>query len=54
MQRVAVAGGDLFRLSASLLNDPLQWYVLAQENALTDILVQGLTLLSLRDAPTKP
>lgn len=54
MQRVAVAGGDLFRLSASLLNDPLQWYVLAQGNALDDVLVQGLIILSLPNAPAKP
>ena len=51
MNEVAVAGGDLFRVAASLLGDPLLWTEIAQANALEDILVQGMIVLQVPDAP---
>ena len=53
MNEVAVAGGDLFRIAASLLGDPLLWAEIAQANALQDILVQGVIVLRVPDAPAK-
>lgn len=50
MNEVAVAGGDLFRIAASLLGDPLLWTEIAQANALEDILVQGVVTLQVPDA----
>jgi nucleoid-associated protein YgaU len=53
MSEVAVAGGDLFRIAASLLGDPLLWTEIAQANAIEDVLVQGVTVLQVPDAPSK-
>ena len=53
MSEVAVAGGDLFRIAASLLGDPLRWAEIAQANALQDVLVQSVVVLQVPDAPSK-
>ena len=53
MNEVAVAGGDLFRVAASLLGDPLLWTEIARANALEDILVQGVVVLQVPDAPSE-
>ncbi len=54
MGEVAVAGGDLFRIAASLLGDPTLWSEIAQANSLEDILVEGLTILQVPNAPANP
>ena len=53
MREVAVAGGDLFRIAATLLGDPTRWAEVAQANALEDILVKGLAVLQVPNAPAK-
>ena len=54
MREVAIAGGDLFRIAAALLGDPTLWSEIAQANALEDMLVQGLAVLQVPDAPANP
>ena len=53
MSEVAVTGGDLFRVAASLLGDPLLWTEIAQANALEDILLRGVVVLQVPDAQSK-
>lgn len=47
MREVAVAGGDLFRIAAEYLDDPLQWAAVAATNGLEDFLVEGVAVLVL-------
>ena len=54
MREVAIAGGDLFRIAAALLGDPTLWAEIAQANTLEDILVEGLIVLQVPDAPANP
>lgn len=54
MREVAIAGGDLFRIAAGLLGDPLLWAVIAEANGLEDMLVEGLVVLKVPDAAAAP
>jgi hypothetical protein len=49
MQTITVAGGTLFNLAATYLNDATQWIRIAQANNLSDPILQGLTTLVIPD-----
>ncbi len=44
-QVIVVAGGNLFALAAKYLNDATQWIRIAQANALSDPVLQGVNTL---------
>ena len=45
--RIAVAGGNLFRIAAEQLGDATQWIRIAQLNGISDPMLTGLTTLQL-------
>ena len=47
MRTVIVTGGSLFQVAAEYLGDATQWIRIAQLNALTDPMLQGLVALRL-------
>jgi hypothetical protein len=53
VREVAIAGGDLFRIAATLLGDPLRWAEIAELNQIDDVLVAGLVVLKVPDATTE-
>lgn len=44
MQTIEVAGGNLYALAAQYLNDASQWIRIAQQNGLTDPVLNVATL----------
>ena len=44
---IAVTGGSLFQIALSYLGDATQWVRIAQLNALSDPMLQGLVTLQL-------
>jgi nucleoid-associated protein YgaU len=49
MQTITVAGGNLFAIAAQYLGDATQWLRIAQENNLSDPMLQGLVTLVIPD-----
>ena len=49
MQTITVAGGNLFRIAASTLNDATQWIRIAQLNGLSDPMLSGTVTLLIPD-----
>ena len=49
MRTIVVTGGSLFRIAADHLGDATQWIRIAQLNALSDPMLQGLVTLRLPD-----
>jgi hypothetical protein len=49
MQTITVAGGTLFNLAATYLNDATQWIRIAQANDLSDPILQGVVTLIIPD-----
>lgn len=49
MQTITVAGGNLFRLAATQLNDATQWIRIAQANSLGDPNLTGVVTLVIPD-----
>lgn len=49
MQTITIAGGNLFRLAATYLDDATQWIRIAQLNGLDDPLLSGLITLMIPD-----
>lgn len=49
MQIIQVAGGDLFRVAATYLNDATQWIRIAQLNAISDPWLAGPATLRIPD-----
>lgn len=49
MRTITVAGGTLFHLAASELNDATQWIRLAQLNLLVDPQIRGVVTLKIPD-----
>ena len=49
MQTITVAGGNLFRIAASTLNDATQWIRIAQLNGLSDPWLTGPVTLRIPD-----
>ncbi len=47
MRTITVAGGTLFHLAASELNDATQWNRIAQLNALSDPILHGVVTLKI-------
>ena len=45
--RIAVAGGNLFRIASEQLDDATQWIRIAQLNGISDPMLTGLTTLLL-------
>ncbi len=45
MQTIQIAGGDLFRVAATYLNDATQWIRIAQLNAISDPWLSAATTL---------
>lgn len=49
MQTIEVAGGDLFRVAATYLNDATQWIRIAQLNDIADPWLSGTVTLRIPD-----
>lgn len=49
MRTVVVTGGSLFEIASRYLGDATQWIRIAQLNALSDPMLQGLVTLRLPD-----
>ena len=49
MRMITVAGGNLFQLAAQYLNDATQWIRIAQQNGLSDPMLNGVTNLLIPD-----
>ncbi len=47
MRTVVATGGTLFQIASEYLGDATQWIRIAQLNALTDSMLQGLVTLRL-------
>ncbi len=44
---ITVAGGNLFAVAAKYLGDATQWIRIAQQNKITDPVLQGVNTLSI-------
>ena len=49
MRSITVAGGNLFQIAAEQLGDPTQWLRIAQQNRLSDPMLQGVVTLLIPD-----
>lgn len=49
MRTLTTAGGTLFHLAATELGDATQWVRIAQRNALSDPMLQGVVTLVIPD-----
>ncbi len=45
MQRLMIAGGNLFQVAADQLGDATQWLRIAQANSLSDPMLSGVVTL---------
>lgn len=52
MRTIVVTGGSLFEIASHYLGDATQWIRIAQLNALSDPMLQGLVTLRLPDVDT--
>jgi hypothetical protein len=49
MQKITLAGGNLYQLAAQYLGDATQWVRIAQLNGLSDPMLSGLNTLLIPD-----